>query len=83
MGDGRATVQQDTLVSIGNRCHNTFHLHLHTGRKTVELGRFRMLGADGRREEEEEDKLRLKAFPRPQLQAKENKFPVVQKGGRL
>lgn len=33
--------------------------------------------------EEEEDKLRLKAFPRPQLQAKENQFPVVQKGGRL
>lgn len=31
-GDGRATVQQDTLVSIGNRCHDTFHLRLHTGR---------------------------------------------------
>ena len=37
MGDGRATVQQDTLVSIGNRCHNTFHLHLHTGREQVEM----------------------------------------------
>ena len=31
--DGRATVQQATLVSIGNRCPNTFHLHSHTGRK--------------------------------------------------
>lgn len=37
MGDGRATVHRDTLVSIGNRCHNTFHLHLHTGREKVEM----------------------------------------------
>lgn len=37
MGDGRATVQQDTLVSIGSRCHNTFHLHLHTGREKIEM----------------------------------------------
>lgn len=37
MHDGRATVQQDTLVSIGNRCHTTFHLHLHTGREKIEM----------------------------------------------
>lgn len=49
MGDGRATVQQDTLVSIGNRCHNTFHLHLHTGREKVEMRVFWSLDADGRR----------------------------------
>lgn len=40
MGDGRATVQQDTLVSIGNRCRNTFHLHLHTGREEAEMRGF-------------------------------------------
>lgn len=60
MGDGRATVQQDTLVSIGNRCHNTFHLHLHTGREKVEMRVFwsSVLMVD----EGGEQKLRLKAL---------------------
>lgn len=49
MHDGRAPVQQDTLVSIGNRCHTTFHLHLHTGQEqTDKTEGFLKLSADGK-----------------------------------
>lgn len=48
MGDGRATVQRDTLVSIGNRCRNTFHLHLtYRGRDEVEMKVFFLKLGDG------------------------------------